>query len=127
MRLGAFPIAAAGLIPKALASLPPHLNVTLREAPTPSLVRALRAGTLDLAVIASSPPFRPPEGESPALELINVRHPSDVRIGAAGEAGQYDPPYLLGLAPHRHDADSVGDHRSRLRRHELRWSVRLAG
>jgi DNA-binding transcriptional LysR family regulator len=69
VRLGAFATAAAGLIPRALSTLPPHLEVTLREATTPALVRALRAGTLDLAVIARSPPFRPPDSESPALEL----------------------------------------------------------
>src|SRR5947209_7357576 len=67
VRLGAFASAAAGLVPRALASLPPELVVTLREASTPVLTRALRAGTLDLAVIARSPPFRPPDSESPAL------------------------------------------------------------
>ena len=72
VRLGAFAAAAAGLVPKALASLPPELNVTLREGTTPSLTRALRAGTLDLAVIAQTPPFRPPDSESPALELTTL-------------------------------------------------------
>jgi DNA-binding transcriptional LysR family regulator len=33
------------------------------------LVRALRAGTLDMAVIASTPPFRTPDDETPALEI----------------------------------------------------------
>jgi DNA-binding transcriptional LysR family regulator len=32
----------------------------------------LRAGTLDLAVIAQTPPFRPPDSESPALELTTL-------------------------------------------------------
>jgi DNA-binding transcriptional LysR family regulator len=72
VRLGAFAPAAAGLVPTALASLPPELTVTLREGTTPSLTRALRAGTLDLAVIAQTPPFRPPDGESPALELTTL-------------------------------------------------------
>jgi DNA-binding transcriptional LysR family regulator len=72
VRLGAFPTAAAGLVPKALATLPPQLKVTLREATTPALTRALRAGTLDLAIIARIPPFRPPDAESPALELTTV-------------------------------------------------------
>lgn len=72
VRLGAFPAAAAGLVPRALGALPPHLNVSLREATTPALTRALRAGTLDLAVIARTPPFRPPDGESPPLELITL-------------------------------------------------------
>jgi DNA-binding transcriptional LysR family regulator len=72
VRLGAFATAVAGLVPKALASLPANLEVTLREATTPALIRALRAGTLDLAVIAQSPPFRPPDNESPPLELTTL-------------------------------------------------------
>ena len=69
VRLGAFATAAAGLVPRALASLPPELKVTLREGTTPRLTRALRAGTLDLAILAQAPPFRPPDAESPPLEL----------------------------------------------------------
>jgi DNA-binding transcriptional LysR family regulator len=72
VRLGAFATAAAGLVPTALASLPRELKVTLRESTTPALTRALRAGTLDLAVIARIPPFRPPDAESPPLELTTL-------------------------------------------------------
>ena len=72
VRLGAFATAAAGLVPRALAALPPQLNVSVREATTPALTRALRAGTLDLAVIAQTPPFRPPDAESPALDLTTL-------------------------------------------------------
>jgi DNA-binding transcriptional LysR family regulator len=72
VRLGAFATAAAGLVPKALASLPRELKVTLREGTTPALTRALRAGTLDLAILALTPPFRPPDTESPALELTTL-------------------------------------------------------
>jgi len=72
VRVGAFAAAAAGLIPRALATLPPPLKVTLREATTPALTRALRAGTLDLAVIARTPPYRPPDAESPALEMTTL-------------------------------------------------------
>ena len=72
VRLGAFATAAAGLAPQALASLPPELTVTLREGTTPALTRALRAGTLDLAVLALSPPFRPPDADSPGLELTTL-------------------------------------------------------
>jgi DNA-binding transcriptional LysR family regulator len=89
VRLGAFATAAAGLVPRALAALAalaPQLKVTLREGTTPALTRGLRAGTLDLAVIARTPPFRPPDAESPALDLttlserelligVSVRHP----------------------------------------------------
>jgi DNA-binding transcriptional LysR family regulator len=72
VRLGAFTTAAAGLIPKALASLPRELTVTLREGTTPALTRALRAGTLDLAILAQTPPFRSPDNESPALEIATI-------------------------------------------------------
>jgi DNA-binding transcriptional LysR family regulator len=82
VRLGAFATAAAGLVPKALASLPPQLKVTLREATTPALTRALRAGTLDLAVLARTPPFRPPDSESPALELTTLAE-RELVIGVA--------------------------------------------
>jgi molybdate transport repressor ModE-like protein len=72
VRLGAFASAVAGLIPRALASLPSDLTVTVREGTTPALTRALRAGTLDLAILARTPPFRPPDNESPALEVTTI-------------------------------------------------------
>jgi DNA-binding transcriptional LysR family regulator len=72
VRLGAFAIAAAGLVPRALSSLPAQQKVILREATTPALTRGLRAGTLDLAVLARMPPFRPPDAESPPLELTTL-------------------------------------------------------
>jgi DNA-binding transcriptional LysR family regulator len=80
VRLGAFATAVAGLVPKALASLPPELKVTLREGTTPTLTRGLRAGTLDLAILARTPPFRPPDAESPALELTTLSE-RDLMIG----------------------------------------------
>jgi molybdate transport repressor ModE-like protein len=72
VRLGAFATAVAGLVPRALASLPRDLPVVLREGTTPALTRALRAGTLDLAVLARTPPFRPLDAESPPLELTTL-------------------------------------------------------
>jgi DNA-binding transcriptional LysR family regulator len=91
VRLGAFATAAAGLVPHALTTLPPQLMVTLREATTPALTRALRAGTLDLAVIAQQPPFRPPDAESPPLELtplsereLGVGVPANHPLAAGG-------------------------------------------
>jgi DNA-binding transcriptional LysR family regulator len=72
VRLGAFAAAAIGLVPTALRSLPAHLKVALREATTPALTRSLRAGTLDLAILALAPPFRPPDAESPPLELSTI-------------------------------------------------------
>ncbi|MFJ6566003.1 LysR family transcriptional regulator [Streptomyces sp. NPDC091292] len=70
VRLGWFPSAGAVLLPTALAALrrtDPALTVLTREGGTPSLVRALRAGSLDLALLGSAPPFRPPDTESPPL------------------------------------------------------------
>ncbi|MEU9991020.1 LysR family transcriptional regulator [Streptomyces sp. NPDC048045] len=72
VRLGWLPTAGAVLVPRALAALrrsDPGLTVVGREGGTPALVRALRAGSLDLALLASAPPFRPPDAESPALAL----------------------------------------------------------
>lgn len=72
VRLGWFASAGAALVPRALAELRrthPGITVTTREGSTPALVRALRAGTLDLALIASTPPFRPPDSETPALRV----------------------------------------------------------
>jgi DNA-binding transcriptional LysR family regulator len=72
VRLGWFASAGAALLPRALAALRrthPAITVTTREGSTPALVRALRAGTLDLALLASAPPFRPPDAETPPLRL----------------------------------------------------------
>ena len=72
VRLGWFPSAGVVLVPRALTALrgtDPGLNVVGREGSTPALVRALRAGSLDLALLASAPPFRPPDAESPPLVL----------------------------------------------------------
>jgi hypothetical protein len=72
VRLGAFATAAAGLVPAAISALGPEPRVTMREGTTPQLTRAVRAGTSDLAVLARVPPFRPPDAESPALELLTL-------------------------------------------------------
>ncbi|GGM06487.1 LysR family transcriptional regulator [Streptomyces fumigatiscleroticus] len=72
VRLGWLPSAGAVLVPRALAALrhtDPGLLVVGREGGTPALVRALRAGSIDLALLASAPPFRPPDAESPPLAL----------------------------------------------------------
>ena len=72
VRLGWFTSAGASLLPRALAALRrthPAITVITREGSTPALVRALRAGRVDLALLASAPPFRPPDAESPPLDL----------------------------------------------------------
>lgn len=75
VRLGWFPSAGAVLVPRALAALReahPQISVVSREGSTPTLVRALRARRLDLALLAAAPPFRPPDTESPPLELRTI-------------------------------------------------------
>ncbi len=94
LRLGAFASAGAWLVPHALTLLRrthPGIEVTTREASTPALVRALRAGSVDLAVIAMSPPFRPPDDETPALVLETLTEaapfvavPESHPLGGAG-------------------------------------------
>lgn len=76
VRVGAFPVAAAGIVTDVLADLAlsrPEVVVTLREGTTPSLVRALRHGAIDLAVVAQTPPFRPLDAQAPALVLRPIQ------------------------------------------------------
>jgi DNA-binding transcriptional LysR family regulator len=75
VRIGTFPIAAASVIPEALVQLRaehPDLVVTLRESTTPALVRSIRAGTIDLAVVAQSPPYRLLDSETPTLHVSTL-------------------------------------------------------
>lgn len=75
VRLGWFASAGAVVVPRALAALRrthPAITVKTREGGTPSLVRALRAGTLDLALLAATPPFRPFDTVSPPLRLLTL-------------------------------------------------------
>jgi DNA-binding transcriptional LysR family regulator len=73
VRLGWFACPGAFMITRALSTLRrthPAITVTTREGgSTSALVRALRAGTVDLALLASTPPFRPLDAETPSLEL----------------------------------------------------------
>jgi DNA-binding transcriptional LysR family regulator len=67
--------AGAVLLPRTLQVLRdvrPDIRVVTREGTTPALVRALRAGTIDLAVVASRPPYRPPDNELPALVTVVI-------------------------------------------------------
>jgi DNA-binding transcriptional LysR family regulator len=75
VRLGWFTSAGAELVPRAIIALGrthPAITVVTREGSTPALARALRAGTLDLAILASAPPFRPIDTETPPLELLTL-------------------------------------------------------
>ncbi|MER5438454.1 LysR family transcriptional regulator [Streptomyces sp. NPDC002790] len=75
VRLGAVPSAGSTILPAALAHLAkadPQITVTTREGTTPALIRALRAGSLDLAVLTSRAPHRPFDGDSPRLHVETV-------------------------------------------------------
>ncbi|WP_069766870.1 LysR family transcriptional regulator [Streptomyces sp. LUP30] len=75
VRLGLFLSAGAAILPLSLtrlAATDPQITVTTTEGTTPSLVRALRAGSIDLAVLTSRPPHRPLDGESPRLHVETV-------------------------------------------------------
>jgi molybdate transport repressor ModE-like protein len=115
VRLGAFATAAAGLVPTALKTLPKELTVTLREGSTPTLTRALRAGTLDLAILAQAPPFSAPDDleltiatERELLLAVPASHPlararavepaqleNEVWVASRSDAGES----LLGVWP----------------------------
>ncbi|WP_030244892.1 LysR family transcriptional regulator [Streptomyces sp. NRRL S-350] len=75
VRLGLFLSAGAAILPTTLARLAatdPRITVTTTDGATPTLVRALRAGSIDLAVLTSRPPHRPVDGESPRLHVETV-------------------------------------------------------
>jgi DNA-binding transcriptional LysR family regulator len=100
VRLGWYPSAGAVLVPRAVAELRrthPAVTVVTREGTTPVLVRALRAGTVDLAVLGSAPPFRPPDAETPALRVETLAErslclavPAGHPLAAAREADVAD-------------------------------------
>src|SRR6195952_3814619 len=74
VRLGAFASAGAGLGPRGAALVRPSSQVDLvtRAGSTATLLRALRAGTLDLAVVAMTPPFRPLDELSPEFAITRL-------------------------------------------------------
>jgi DNA-binding transcriptional LysR family regulator len=94
VRLGWFPSAGAVLLPLAITGLRrshPGLSVISREGTTPALVRSLRAGTIELAVLAAAPPFRPPDSETPAIKVetlaerpLRLAVPANHPFAAAG-------------------------------------------
>ncbi|MFJ9817766.1 LysR family transcriptional regulator [Streptomyces sp. NPDC101151] len=85
VRLGMFPSAGAVILPGVLtrlATATPHITVTTREGTTPGLLRALRAGSIDIAVLTSRPPHRPSDGESPRLHVEPVED-TELLVGAS--------------------------------------------
>lgn len=94
VRVGFFPSAGAALVPMLVMGLrheSPGITITTREASTPSLLRGLRAATLDLAVIGSQPSHASPGDEAHAVVLetliegeVVVAVPFGSGIGADG-------------------------------------------
>lgn len=142
VRVGHVPIAGAGLVPRALVLLrerAPGLTVSTREGSTPALVRALRAGSLDLAVVTSRPPHRtldqdvPPLAQSPLLDLeLAVAVPAQGSLGrrssvSARELAQ--EPWITSPAPHGEPALGVWPGlpgRPRVQHTATDWTTKLA-
>lgn len=75
VRVGAVYAAGTALLPRSIAVLRrghDDLEVSTRDGTTPALVRAVRAGTLDAALITGRPPFRSPDQEQPPLKQHTV-------------------------------------------------------
>lgn len=75
VRLGLYISGGVALLPEVLtrlAATDPLIRVGSREGTTPSLARALRSGSLDLAVLTSRPPHHPPDQEIPRLHVETI-------------------------------------------------------
>ncbi|WP_236796528.1 LysR family transcriptional regulator [Amycolatopsis sp. GM8] len=75
VRVGAIPVAGTALLPRSIAVLRrirADLEISTREGTTPALVPAVRAGTLDAALITGRPPFRSPDQEQPPLKQHTI-------------------------------------------------------
>ncbi|MGF7234034.1 MAG: LysR family transcriptional regulator [Frankia sp.] len=85
LAVGAFPTATAVLVPRALARLAaqhPALSVRLREGSTPTQLRRLRAGRIEVAVIAVGAGLPPYE-----LSGLGHHHVFDGKLRVAVPAG----------------------------------------
>jgi len=91
-RLGIFTSAGAVLVPEALGLMRRRrsdVQVVTREGSTPTLVRSLRASTLDLAVISARPPYPAPDDQDPSLELdVLLEGDLLVAVPALGDLGR---------------------------------------
>ena len=95
VRVGLFTSAGAALLVPALRLMrfrAPHVTVLTRDGSTRSLVRSLRASTIDVAVLGMQPPFPAVDDQEPALVLdtlvegeLLVAVPADSPIGGDGE------------------------------------------
>ncbi|MEV6413128.1 LysR family transcriptional regulator [Kribbella sp. NPDC051718] len=113
VRLGWFPSAGAVLLPMAITAVRrshPAINLVTREGTTPSLVRSLRAGSIDLALLAAAPPFRPPDSETPALKLETLaERPLRIAVPASHPLAVADSVDVADLRGQRWIAGSSAD------------------
>jgi DNA-binding transcriptional LysR family regulator len=89
VRLGVYVSAGASLLPRLLTAARRRADVvvTTREGTTPALVRAVRSGSLDLALISARPPYDPPDDELPRLVTTTLRE--STLLVAAPAAGRF--------------------------------------
>lgn len=142
VRIGLVPSAGVALLPQTLAVLrrtAPELEMSSRVATTPALVRAVRAGTLDLAVVTSRPPHRPLDTESPALTTETLAESGLlVAVARKGPLGARDALSVDDLASHpwiatpsRNDEPQLGvwpsvPGRPRVAHTAADWATKLA-
>jgi DNA-binding transcriptional LysR family regulator len=90
VRLGVYVSAGAGLLPEVAAAIArrhPGIALTTREGTTPALVRALRAGSLDLAVVTTRPPHHPLDADAPPLPVETLAE--SALLVAVSATGRY--------------------------------------
>src|SRR5204863_180874 len=109
VRLGWFASAGAALLPRALTALRrthPAISVITREGSTPALVRALRAGTVDLALLASEPPFPPPAWPTPCAPPPSRQAPTTATGRSSRRAAAPLSRRVSSVRPHRRTRDT---------------------
>ena len=66
----------------------PEIVVALREGTSAVLTRSLRAGSLDIALLAGVPPYTPPDDREPVLDIeILAEGPLRIAVGASHQTG----------------------------------------
>jgi DNA-binding transcriptional LysR family regulator len=85
LRVGAFPTAAASLVPRALSALRerrPGIQVSLRDGSTPTLLRRVASGNAEVAVLSVLP-----GGQRPGDRGVAIEHLTDDPLLLAVAAG----------------------------------------
>ncbi|TDD76733.1 LysR family transcriptional regulator, partial [Actinomadura darangshiensis] len=123
VRVAAFPTAAGGLLPDALARLrerAPGVSVTLVDAEPPEALELLRAGDTDVAVVFRHASM-PPDPDSRFREVVLREDPLRLLVPAAHPVAAAERPRLADLAG---ETWASGCARCR---DNLRWACERAG